>query len=207
MGKKYNHSDLYANTASERTAWVHVRRRSLLLKTGGFVLAGAGLFGSGAFTTSSTTRDVSVEVTGDAAANLRLYSGSGDHGNLVTEGADGVVTIDVRTVDNGTATPGSGVNEGTVTALDNVLGIENGGPNTVTVSASFPSGSGIVLFRTYAGPGSIDGLDEPGNGISLDPDKSTEVGLAIDAGYGTPEISGTFANDDTVTVTIEANAI
>ncbi|MEF8773964.1 MAG: hypothetical protein V5A23_05970 [Halobacteriales archaeon] len=183
-----------------------MRRRSLLLKTGGFVAAGAAIFGSGAFTRSEAERDVTIQVVGDGSANLRLYSGPGDHGNVVTQGSDGLVSIDVATVDNGAATPGEGVNEGTVTALDDVLGIENQGPDPVAVSAQFPPAGGIALFDTYTGPGNVATLDDPANEISLGSGASTAVGLAVDAGYGTGEIPGTFADGDAVSITIVADA-
>ena len=182
-----------------------MKRRTALLWTGAIAGSGATVFGTGAFDSVEADRDLSVSVVGDASAYLSLSSGSGDVGGFVTQPANGVVSIDVGTVDNGTTTPGDGVNEGTVSAFDDLLRVENQGTGAVAVSASFPATGGVVLFTAYGGPGSVAALDEAGNAVTLGVGASTEVGLAIDAGHGTPEIPGTFADGDVVEVTIVAS--
>jgi len=182
-----------------------MKRRTVVLWTAALVGSGASVFGTGAYDSTEAEREVSVSVVGDGAAYLALSSGPGDPGGFVTEGADGVIGIDVGTVDNGTTAPGGGVNEGTVTAIDDLLRIENRGSNALDVSAMFPANGGVALFTSYTGPGTVATLDDPANAVTLAAGGATEVGLAIDAGHGTGQIPGTFADGDVVAVTIEAN--
>lgn len=182
-----------------------MKRRTLLLWTGALVGSGATVFGTGAVSTVEAQREVTVSVVGDGAAYLSLSPGSGDVAGFVTQDANGVVGIDVGTVDNGSGATGDGVNDGSVTAIDDVLRIENQGTNTVELSASFPPNCGLVLFTSYGGPTNVAALDEMVNYVTLPPGGFTEVGLAIDAGYGTAEITnGTFSDGDVVSVTIRA---
>jgi hypothetical protein len=186
-----------------------MRRRTVLVGVGATLVGGSALAASGAFSQAEASREVDISVAPDSAALLRLTPGSGDPANFVTEDGSGTVSIDIGPVDNGTTTPGGGVNEGGVTALLDILRIENQGESSVSLSQENPSG-GVVLVTGYNGPGDITTLNdsnpvlaatESGNG------DRTEVGLAIDAGYGTAEIPGTIGSDSTLDITIVADEV
>ena len=183
-----------------------MRRRTALLGAGALIVGGGTLFGSGAFDRDVADRPVTVETAGDAAAFLRLEPGSGDVAGFVSQ-ADGVIAVDVDAVDNGQAPPGEGANDGSVTALENLILIGNEGTATVEVFASVPGNAGVVLYTNYGGPTNVEALTGPGSGVSLSPGDAVEVGLALDAGYGTPEIPGTIADGDEVELRLVADTV
>ena len=162
--------------------------------------------GTGAFSRSSAARTVTVEIATDDGAYLRLTPGSGAGDEFVTAGPDGVVSIDVGVVDNGTGSQGQGVNPGSVTALRDVLAIENRGTETVTVSQE-PANAGVALFDTYNGPESMTLLQNPAGMPTVGVGASVEVGLVVDTGYDPDsvpgELTGSTAN---VGLTVVADA-
>ncbi|QCW02120.1 hypothetical protein [Natrinema pallidum] len=177
-----------------------MKRRTVLIGFGAIVVGGGTAFGTGAFSRTEADRGVSVSTTVDDAALLGLASGSGDAADFVTGGSEGAISIDLTAVENGVTDPGEGVNEGSVTAFPNLIEAENRSSHTLELSVVVPPTGGIMLFPEggFSGPERIARLDEPENYVPLSQGETTELGLALDAGYGTDRIPGTIADGDSV---------
>lgn len=180
-----------------------MNRRTFVASLGGLTIAGGVAFGSAAFEQVDAAREVTVSTAADDGALLRLAPGPGDHAGFVSGHGTGAVTIAIESVDNGVSQPGAGVNDGAVTALPQLLTIQNQGSQPVEVSVDVPPDGGVVLFSEagFSAPDSIDELQTP-----LMPGSSTEAGLAIDAGYGTDQIPGTLSDGDSIEIVIRATA-
>lgn len=178
-----------------------MKRRTVLAGFGGFAIAGGVTVGSSAFGQAEATRQITVSTAADDGALLRMVPGSGDYAGFVTGHEDGVVAIDIGAVENGVTDPGAGTNEGAVTAFPNLLQIQNQGTQEVEVSVDVPIDGGINLFpqNGFSSPNSIEELQAP-----LAVGESTEIGLAVDAGYGTDEIPGTLSETASIEIVINA---
>ncbi|WP_049900461.1 hypothetical protein [Natrinema altunense] len=177
-----------------------MKRRTALIGFGAIVVGGGTAFGTGAFSRTEANRGVSVSTTVDDAALLGLASGSGDDGGFVTGGGEGTLTIELTAVENGSTDPGKGVNEGSVTAFPKLIEAVNRSSHTLELSVAVPPTGGIMLFPEggFSGPERIARLDEPEHYVTLSQGETTELGLALDAGYGTGRIPGTIADGDSV---------
>jgi len=169
-----------------------MQRRTLILGIG--VAAAGGAVGTGAFTSVTADRDVSVDVAGDADAFLSL-SALDNPGNGEYAGADddGSFFIDLTSTDAG----GSGLNLDGVTAIDEVFQVRNQGtqsidltlvPDTPEADGSDISGAPLVLDQDdlEAVP---DGSDQnvllgvvpqeevPTDSITLEPGDDVTYGL------------------------------
>ncbi|WP_158250832.1 polymer-forming cytoskeletal protein [Haloferax marisrubri] len=109
-------------------------RRSVLLGLGSMLTAGGALVGSGAFTTVSAQRAVSVDTAGDASAFLTL---TGDGVYVSDDSATGTLTIDLG------GPSAAGFNQNAVTTVTDIVTIANnaadGSPTYVGVSTDAPS--------------------------------------------------------------------
>jgi hypothetical protein len=102
----------------------------------GTVAAGAGVIGgTGAFTSVTAERTVSVQTTGDDAAALQLIpAGSNDSSGATANAADYVndsgdtIQIDLTGTNNGA----SGLNQNAKTVLENLVSVLNNGTQAVT---------------------------------------------------------------------------
>ena len=107
-----------------------MKRRTVLVGLGGLFAGSGALLGTGAFTTVEAERTVTVETAGDADAFLGITpfpdSANADY---VTAPEDGTVEIDIT----GEGTPGEGVNENAITAIDRLLEVTNNGTQSVAV--------------------------------------------------------------------------
>ena len=145
---------------------------------------------SGAFTSVSAGRTVTVDVSGDDAALLGLTPHSGPNGDDA-ELQDGQFQINFGGVG------ADGVNQNAVTVLSNVFNITNRGTETVSVTIT-ESGNHPDLVTFSAGGGDID----DGGSVSIPVGESAEVSIEIDT-TGTSLSAGTSLIDS---ITIEAQA-
>ncbi|ELY83871.1 hypothetical protein [Natrinema gari] len=177
-----------------------MKRRTVLIGFGAMVAGGGAAFGTGAFSRTDADRGVSVSTTVDDAALLGLASGSGDDGGFVTGGSEGTISIELTAVDNGATDPGQGVNDESVTAFPRLIEATNQSSHTLEIFVAVPPTGGIMLFPEggFSGPERIARLDVPENYVTLTQGETTELGLALDAGYGTGSIPGTIADGDSV---------
>ena len=109
-------------------------RRNALIGMG-TVAAGAGVIGgSGAFTSVTAERTVSVETAGDAQAALQLIPAEDSSGNTTDNASDYVdasedtIALDLTGTDNGA----TGLNQNAKTTLENLISVLNNGTQEVT---------------------------------------------------------------------------
>jgi hypothetical protein len=117
--------------------------RRKFIATLGVVTAGtSGAVGTGAFTSVSADRSVSVETASDANAFLALEPSPGANGNYATT-EDGMLAIQLDGSDN---TPeGNGVNNNAETIIKDVFRMRNQGTQRVYVYIEDTSGQ--VTFK------------------------------------------------------------
>jgi len=149
---------------------------------GSLAAGGAATIGTGAFTSVTATRDISVSVADDASALLALKQGATGGGNpnaqYVTDNS-GQLKIDLDNSD--TANGGSGVNRNAVTDIDNLLHVINQGTQTVAVWMTEGSSNDAVTFYdgTQGGPDDAS-IEGEGNAVELDVGDALDVSLEVD---------------------------
>jgi len=109
-----------------------MKRRSFLAGFGALAVGGAGLTGTGAFTSVSTERSISVTVTNEASAYLAIEPGSGQSGFVRTPSSDGEIVLDFNGQGNGS---GIGVGVDSTYTFDGVTQVSNQGTQTVYLKA------------------------------------------------------------------------
>jgi len=155
-------------------------RRKFIAGLGALATGSAAAVGTGAFTSVTATRNVDVEVAGDASAYLRL-EGTGDSNSeyVTSSGSGNALSIDLDS-SNATAEEGNGVNPDAVTQLDDVFTIENQGTQEVNVGLSSKSGdhSGLVKFYTDSNAYSGDALGS--TDVTLSAGDPATISIEID---------------------------
>jgi len=113
---------------------MRLTRRNALIGLG-TVAAGAGVIGgSGAFTSVTAERTVSVETAGDAQAALQLIPAEDSSGNTTDNASDYVdasedtIALDLTGTENGA----TGLNQNAKTTLENLISVLNNGTQEVT---------------------------------------------------------------------------
>jgi hypothetical protein len=116
-------------------------RRKVLLGIGSLAAGSAAAMGTGAFTSASAERSVTVETAGDESAYLGLEAGSSEGVDEYVSGTDGgELTIDLSS--NG---EGDGVNMGAVTTIGDVDEYESEYAFAVTNNGT----QGVNLYLDY----------------------------------------------------------
>ncbi|MFY4815769.1 hypothetical protein ACOJIV_24240 [Haloarcula sp. AONF1] len=127
-----------------------MERRKFLIGTGALASGSAAAVGTGAFTSVSADRTVSVQTTGDQSAFLAFEKAT--NADEVTENAEEYVVLnedetvsfdftEATLSENGN---GSGVNKNATTIFDDLVDIVNQGTQEVLVGvSSSPSGLGL----------------------------------------------------------------
>ncbi|WP_218124045.1 DUF1102 domain-containing protein [Haloplanus vescus] len=147
---------------------------------GSLAAGAAAATGTGAFTSVTATRNVDVEVAGDASAYLRLEGTGGDNSHYVTSDGNGsTLSIDLDS-SNSTDKGGTGVNPDAVTQLDDVFTIENQGTQEVNVGLSKTGGTAPSLVKFYPEGESYDGSPLSSTDVTLGTGASTKVSIEID---------------------------
>lgn len=120
-----------------------MNRRSALIGLGGLVVGSGALVGTGAFTQVEAQRSVTVETTGDAAANLGIEPFDGSPNDKYVNAPDGgTIAIDI-----------DDVNENAVTVIDRLLQVTYNGSQNVTVGFenNYETNSPDGLFSSLPG--------------------------------------------------------
>jgi hypothetical protein len=106
-----------------------MQRRKFLLGAGSLAAAGAAAMGTGAFTSVSADRSLTVKTAGDASAYLSLkpQPNSANATEYVNVLNDNTIEIDVGSNSNG----GSGVNKGAYTVIRDLIQVTNQGTQGV----------------------------------------------------------------------------
>ncbi|AKH96611.1 LamG domain-containing protein [Halanaeroarchaeum sulfurireducens] len=168
-----------------------MNRRKYLATLGTLAGGSAGVMGTGAFTSVSAERAVTVNVAADANAFLGLRPCDGPNGNYVTGASDGAMAIDLSK-SNGNLT-GEGVNPEALSVFDNVFQIANQGtqdvcidfevdvpkiPSDANVPDRYDFGAGDPAVVFYRGAS----RDEYVINNRLDTDRDGAIKLPIDNG-------------------------
>ncbi|QSG10746.1 DUF1102 family [Halapricum desulfuricans] len=164
-----------------------MKRRNVLAALGSLSAGGAFTVGSGAFTSVSAERSVTVDVVGDANAFLRLAPCDGSpNGDYVANASEGAMAIDLADGDSNVA--GSGVNPEAHSVFHNVFEICNQGTQPVCVdfAVDVPSIPGPVPDRYGFEEGDpavvfyrADNPDDTVNVDDLDTDRSGAFPLDV----------------------------
>ena len=126
-------------------------RRNVLIGLGGLVAAGGAALGTGAFTTVTAERTVSIETAGDASAFLTLEPASGDNGEFVDDNGDTIeINLDGSAAGNATTNNGTGLNLNAKTTFENLVRVTNNGTQQVTsLTLSLTDSNGDLDDETF----------------------------------------------------------
>jgi hypothetical protein len=152
-----------------------MQRRKFIASVGSIAAAGAAAMGTGAFTSVSADRSVSVNVAGDDAALLALDASSGANSAYATQTGSGEVTVEIDDTDDVYA-DASGVNANATTKIFELFEIKNQGTQPVAVHVPPESVT----------PESAGAVDGDYSGFYMDPQFSNRP----NGGYNGP-VSGT----------------
>ncbi|MBX0322293.1 DUF1102 domain-containing protein [Halomicroarcula sp. F13] len=170
---------------------------------GGLAASSAAAVGTGAFTSASADRELSVTVTDEASAYLALEPADDENANLAatTSDANGnQLQIDV----NGQfpeAASGDGVNRSSVYEFDDMFRVANQGTQEVNVWFDEPSYGGPVDVEFYAFGQSSIALDGTDGQVAVAVGEEVKIGLKIDTG----DASTADAFEDSTTVHAQAS--
>jgi len=181
-----------------------MQRRKMLAALGSVAVGGATAVSTGAFTTVSANRSVSVEITGDSQALLGLDKNSAGSNNEYATISDGEVSIEL---DNGDDGGGAGLNENAETDIFDIFGVEN--QTTQPVFVYVPPESVSRAVRPDADDDGDREFAQQGTDteIYVDPQATSRPnaenstsgrgGISFTGIYGTYDPSTGFAGTDT----------
>jgi hypothetical protein len=144
-------------------------RRKFLAGLGALASGSAAAMGTGAFTSVSANRDITVDVAGDASAFLQFTEAEEDGSvtpnaeEYVNIESDGTVAFDFTDTNESAgenATGGSGINDDATTIFDNLLDVTNQGTQEINIGVDLstePSELGIYA-EDEQGVGNADDL-------------------------------------------------
>jgi hypothetical protein len=157
-------------------------------------LAASLVVATGAFTSVSATRTVSVDVASDDAALLQLAPHSGPNGDFA-QLVDGELELSFDDV------PSDGVNPNATTTIEDVFNVTNQGTQPVNVTfTEVGNYTGRVTFESAGG----DQLDGGAAGVTLPVGETVEVTITIDTtGLSLPPGTSLI---DSITIRAEASA-
>ncbi|OYR60516.1 DUF1102 domain-containing protein [Halorubrum ezzemoulense] len=173
-----------------------MKRRTLLTSVGSLAATSAVAVGTGAFTSVSADRAVSVEIADDSSALLMFDPGLKSSTNdAFASYEDGQLVLDFDETDAG----GQGVNHDAVSQFDQVFKLVNRGTQAVNIwfEHDLP---GVTFYRFDPDSNSLDG---PSNAkIGLAAGGHMKIGVEIDTtASGAGDVSSLSG-----TVTIHASA-
>jgi len=109
-----------------------MERRKFLIGAGALASGSAAAVGTGAFSSVSADREVSVRVAGDSSAYLTLRNSS-NRNSAYADGSGAQMTVDLDGSDNNPG--GDGVNQDALTTIYDIFSIRNRGSQEVLVYA------------------------------------------------------------------------
>ncbi|WP_136718161.1 right-handed parallel beta-helix repeat-containing protein [Halorientalis salina] len=153
-----------------------MRRRKLLIGVGGLA-GGSGILGTGAFTSVSAERSVSVSVADDDAAFLKLTPSDGPNGAYATT-TNGQLELDFTGTDAG----GGGLGTDSTYRFDDVFEVTNQGTQPVgvwlSVSGSTFDDDNLWFYQDGAESSKLQG---EGDGVvEIDPGAGVSLGVYVD---------------------------
>lgn len=163
------------------------RRR--LLKLGSIPVISTFAVGSGAFSSVTAERTVTIAVADDEDAYLGLEDTS-EYGRSFSFREPDVVEFSIPGVAERDATIGEGVGQNSTYEFDDLLEITNQGEDTVIVFSDSES-SGPIENVSLTGPENI--LDSKSSGVELTPGEMFRSGLYIETTDGLGEFQTTIS--------------
>lgn len=166
-----------------------MKRRQLLAGLGA-AAAGSAAIGTGAFTSATANRSVSVSVADENKAYLALSPAGDDDENSTFVSQDNTanneLSVDINDA-TGTQDNGDGVGLDSVYTFDSVFQVENQGTQEVDVSIGTlededfdPDASGLTV-EFYDGTDSSTSLDSStGTPVTLGTGTSVDIGMKIE---------------------------
>jgi hypothetical protein len=147
-----------------------MKRRRIIAMFGAGTVGGSTVFSTGAFTSASATRGVSISVAADADAFLRLAPCKGsENGDYVTDTSAGTMSLDLSPSNPNLL--GDGVNVDATTTFDDVFEICNQGTQPVGVWIEVDpvqNGNGNDAVAFYRNGDRSTSVVGPGNPTCLD---------------------------------------
>lgn len=164
-----------------------MKRRSFIIGTGSLAASSAAAVGTGAFTSATADRSVSVNVANEDQAYLALTPTGDPNATFVNQdnSTNNQIGIDINDA-TGTQDDGDGVGLDSEYEFDNVFEVANQGTQDVEVSIGTledtdfdPDASGLTV-EFYEGTSSGTSLD-PNNGsaVTVSTGNSVNIGLKI----------------------------
>ncbi|GAA0524306.1 Concanavalin A-like lectin/glucanases superfamily protein [Halorubrum aquaticum] len=177
-----------------------MKRRKLLFSIG-TVAGTGGIVGTGAFTSVSADRDVTVAVADDASGYLGLAPSGGPNGTFATTTADDTLALDFSSTTAG----GDGLGTDSIYDFDDVFEVTNQGTQPIYVWATFAGGAGGFQAGgtdtdvwLYPNGDSGDKLrDSDDDALYLGVGKSANVGVHVD--------TDDLDEDQALTMTVNAD--
>jgi hypothetical protein len=120
-----------------------IMNRRRLLAAFGTAAGASSILGTGAFTSVSADRSVSVQVAADADAFLAMVPSPGPNGEYAAV-EDGQLVVQLDGSDDTPA--GDGVNDDAVTRIEDIFRIRNQGTQEVFVFVDAFGGDAVTLF-------------------------------------------------------------
>jgi hypothetical protein len=177
-----------------------MKRRKLLFSIG-TVAGTGGIVGTGAFTSVSANRDVTVAVADDASGYLGLAPSGGSNGTFATM-ADDTLALAF----DETAVGGQGLGTDSVYDFDDVFEVTNQGTQPIYVWATFDGGTGgfqaggtdtdVWLYPN--GDSNVKLRDSGNDALYLGVGASVNVGVHVD--------TDDLDQDQALTMTVNADA-
>jgi hypothetical protein len=186
-------------------------RRKFIAGLGALASGSAAAVGTGAFTSVTADRTLSIDTAGDANAFLGINRAK-ENGDVtpnakeyVDKDANGVVSIDFTDSDS-TGGSASGVNRNAKTIFDNLLDITNNGSQEVKVYPDSDliadQGGSLGVYAEYTQGDSSDntGFSKSDPDTIAPGESITNIGVYIPKGKSTSDLSGgtiTFVAEQT----------
>lgn len=191
-----------------------LNRRNVLIGLGTIVGGGGVLVGTGAFSTVSASRSVSVQTAGDGSAFLTI---EGDDEYVTDDSNGGTLAINL------TGSEGSGFNQEAITTITDVVTITNnaadGSSTTVGVSNESPasadangstsllitenqdgSGDNVAVVTFYVGD---EGTNSINNGSTVELSTGSKAQLDVEIDTTSSTLESTSAPTGGLTIVAE----
>jgi hypothetical protein len=161
-------------------------RRKFIATVGSLAAGGAAVTGTGAFTSVSANRDVSVEVADDTDALLSFTTANAGPNSQYVKTDGGTLSIDISDSNDKIAGGGEGINQNATTIIRDMFDIRNQGTQAVFAYVE-DSPDNFGLFADYPAHAEPDAPAQPSSGPSepttgLGEGKSGQDAISIDGG-------------------------
>ncbi|QZX98982.1 DUF1102 domain-containing protein [Halobaculum rubrum] len=180
-----------------------MQRRKFIASVGSLAAGSAAAVGTGAFTSVTADRGLSIETAGDANAFLSITKAEDGDGNTYANAKEyveidnGQVSLDFTQADDNSFSSASGINKNAKTVFDRLLDVTNNGTQDVEfwIESDLVASNGGFLGIYSEDDDKGTGFDVDGSGnwgkVTLTPGETLEdIGVYIPAGVSPSEVQG-----------------